>query len=84
MRAFVITAPGEAGVHDVEPPVAAIVEQRLEIHGDTRVDVVIPVHGDRERTLDCIGSVRRSGNRTPIEIVVIDDATAAIWPGSSS
>ncbi len=42
---------------------------------DARVDVVIPVYGGREATLDCIASVGRSRNRTPIELVVIDDAT---------
>ncbi|MDH4017053.1 MAG: glycosyltransferase, partial [Actinomycetota bacterium] len=47
----------------------------LEPTPDARVDVVIPVHGDREGTLDCIASVRRSRSLTPIEIVVIDDAT---------
>ena len=31
MRAFVITAPGEAGVQDVEPPVAAPGEVVVEI-----------------------------------------------------
>jgi len=50
-------------------------ETSLEPAGDERVDVVIPVHGDREATLDCIASVRRARQRTPIEIVVIDDAS---------
>jgi len=39
------------------------------------VDIVIPVYQAREATLRCIQSVLDSRNQTPIEVVVIDDAS---------
>lgn len=43
---------------------------------DPIIDIVIPVYGDRERTLACIDSIlaHRQHNRTPFEIVAINDA----------
>jgi GT2 family glycosyltransferase/glycosyltransferase involved in cell wall biosynthesis len=39
------------------------------------VDIVIPVYKAREETLRCIRSVLESKNRTPHEIIVIDDGS---------
>jgi GT2 family glycosyltransferase/glycosyltransferase involved in cell wall biosynthesis len=37
------------------------------------VDVVIPVYAGRDETIACLDSVIRAANRTPREIVVVDD-----------
>lgn len=37
------------------------------------VDVIVPVHADREGTIRCIESVLGSRNATPFELVAVDD-----------
>lgn len=37
------------------------------------VDVVVPVYADRDATMACLESVRRSSCATPFELVVVDD-----------
>ncbi len=70
--------PDDQAAHDL---LAAAHRQLLEHHTARRtatraapmIDVVIPVHRDRQATLACIDSVRSGGG--DFELIVIDDAS---------
>jgi len=67
-------APSEAAA--VEAALAALAGLAPTASGHMPVvDVVIPVYGGRVETLTCLLRVLTARNRTPAEIVAIDDAT---------
>lgn len=45
---------------------------------DAIVDIIIPVYNQYEVTLNCIYTVLKSVNRTPYELIVIDDCSSDI------
>ena len=54
---------------------ALAVERKTSANGSALVDVIIPVYRGYADTLACIHSVLTSENKTPYELVVIDDAS---------
>lgn len=69
--------------HLVHLPASSLRETDVEMRGalpahsssPSTVDVIVPVYGARAQTVRCLESVFASRNRTPHEIIVIDDAS---------
>lgn len=40
-----------------------------------RASIVVPVHNQLDHTLGCLASLARSGDATPFEVIVVDDAS---------
>lgn len=59
------SAPTDSEWQQVKPPATE----------GAAVDVIIPVYGGYEATLRCLYSVLTSRNKTPCEVIVVNDAT---------
>lgn len=59
----------------VELPLSALIKMPPRERPEAVVDVIVPVYLGREDALRCLGSVLNAGCRTPMELVVIDDAS---------
>ena len=81
MEGRAVTAHGEEAEQFAVPALGEEIPEEWDTaalaprDGEPRVDVVIPVYKGRNESLRCIRSVLSSGNTTPFELVVIDDAS---------
>jgi GT2 family glycosyltransferase/glycosyltransferase involved in cell wall biosynthesis len=51
-------------------------EVRLDDPPSPRASVIVPVHDQLHLTLRCLHALSRSGDRTPFEVVLVDDASS--------
>ena len=56
-----------------DDPLGQIRKLTPSIHPSPLVDVVVPVYGAREETLNCLWHVLKAENSTPFRLVVVDD-----------
>lgn len=58
-----------------EMPADVVAQLRLPAPAQPQATVVVPVHGERDFTLNCLWSLARADTKVPFDVVVVDDAS---------